>query len=577
SATAGGGFDPFASLGGLTSDLDASLASLATSLTVKQSAAAKPGPAAASGNSTAQPAAPAAAPVAAPVASKNPNAGATGQAMSYRASLNLPKFAIPAAGSQSRARRAAASSMGRGLRLAAERWAGARQVFSLHDGPPYANGKPHVGHALNKVLKDSVSRYQLLRGRQVRFRLGWDCHGLPIELKAKPTQSAAGSDSAEPAADCSPANQIRQRARAFADQCIAEQRLAFQHWGVLSASAEHYETKSPGYVARQLLAFDRCHSLGLVYRSFLPVHWSDSSATALAEAELVYRDDHRSDSAFVLMPLIRLSADASAPEALRDSEGSSSRGITCWFGPPRRGLCRPTPLSLWAPACATRCAVCQTVGPLLSQPAGPASVAAAARRRAAVASSSRRTAGRVPCRCADWGDLPASNAECPVLPSDHVTEDKGTGLVHVAPAHGREDFQLGIKFKLPLVSMVTEAGRFGGPGPELNGRHCLTEGSGAVLDLLRRRSLLAHTEALVHSYPYDWRTGRPVMLRASSQWFLDTAGLRDRALTALDTVRILPDREAGAMRAFVAARPYWCISRQRVHGVPIPVLYDGAL
>ncbi|PAA47983.1 hypothetical protein BOX15_Mlig020645g1 [Macrostomum lignano] len=127
--------------------------------------------------------------------------------------------------------------------------------------------------------------------------------------------------------------------------------------------------------------------------------------------------------------------------------------------------------------------------------------------------------------------------------------------------------------------MVTEAGRFGGPGlseslEELNGRHCLTEGSGAVLDLLRRRSLLAHTEALVHSYPYDWRTGRPVMLRASSQWFLDTAGLRDRALTALDTVRILPDREAGAMRAFVAARPYWCISRQRVHGVPIPVLYD---
>uniref|UniRef100_A0A1I8FPB6 tRNA-synt_1 domain-containing protein n=1 Tax=Macrostomum lignano TaxID=282301 RepID=A0A1I8FPB6_9PLAT len=336
------------------------------------------------------------------------------------------------------------------------------------------------------------------------------------------------------------------------------QRLAFQHWGVLSASAEHYETKSPGYVAVSCWRSTGCTVSDWSIAASCRVHWSDSSATALAEAELVYRDDHRSDSAFVLMPLIRLSADASAPEALRDSGGEQQPrhhlpGLdhhAVDSAGQRRCRCGPRHALL-------ACAVCQTVGPLLSQPAGRLRWR---RRRGGGGGGVElgEPLAEFPADALIGATYrhPFSNAECPVLPSDHVTEDKGTGLVHVAPRARPRGFSTWHQIQTSPRLHGNEAGRFGGPGL----------GPGPCWTCCAPAQLLAHNGGAGAQLPYDWRTGRPVMLRASSQWFLDTAGLRDRALTALDTVRILPDREAGAMRAFVPPRPYWCISRQRVHG-----------
>ncbi|KAM6913231.1 isoleucine--tRNA ligase, mitochondrial isoform 2-T2 [Xenentodon cancila] len=428
----------------------------------------------------------------------------------------------------------------------------AKKEFCLHDGPPYANGDPHVGHALNKILKDIRNRFELLRGRQVHYVPGWDCHGLPIELKALGELGTSG---------LSPL-QIRQKAREFAEGAIARQKAAFQRWGVMADWDRCYYTFDGTYEAAQLKVFQEMHSKGLIYQDYKPVFWSPSSRTALAEAELEYHPEHVSRSVYATFPLTTLPPKIS-------SEGLENISVLVWTTQP------------WTiPA---NQAVCY-------MPNAQYSVVKRADDSRLLLVATERTAGLATLLgtelqgvCTFTGSMleggtcrhpTISDKEVPLLPANHVTMGKGTGLVHTAPAHGMDDYSVASQFQLPVECMVDEDGRFTElAGPELQSLPVMTEGTDKVISMMKECGALVLEEKCVHSYPYDWRTKQPVVIRPSKQWFISTAALKDKAKEALQKVRILPESARSSLLAMLDRRTYWCISRQRSWGVPIPVFY----
>lgn len=495
---------------------------------------------------------------------------------------------------------------------------GVAQPFVLHDGPPYANGQLHIGHFLNKCLKDMTNRYNLLRGRYINFIPGWDCHGLPIELKAL---AEAGDDvGAEPL-------DVRERAARCAEAAIADQRTDLRRWGVLAdweCPTGVYTTMDPRYEARQLSVLTRLLRNGLVHRGLKPVWWSPSSRTALAEAELEYRDDHESLSAFVGFELLALESGtgkwahaglkggagvdtsasaAGARAALRAAltEERSLRAVawttTPWTIPSNAALCVHSDVEYVA--------VCVD-GPGGGRDA-EAWLVAAARieelRRALSAS------GRIPTGAAlrelarvkgavlagsSWAHPLASssagfNSARPMLCSAHVTIDSGTGIVHTAPAHGADDeavWRLHGGRLETCASPVDAEGRFTPDVPfcasEVSGLEVLSEGNTAVLSKLRDapgNGALVHAERIVHRYPYDWRSKRPVLVRATRQWFVDVAKLYDAARGVLLGVNFVPQPTRQRLEGMLGGRDQWCISRQRPWGVPVPAFFraDGGV
>ncbi|XP_061599104.1 isoleucine--tRNA ligase, mitochondrial isoform X2 [Cololabis saira] len=428
----------------------------------------------------------------------------------------------------------------------------AKKEFCLHDGPPYANGDPHVGHALNKILKDIRNRFELLRGRQVHYVPGWDCHGLPIELKALGELGTSG---------LSPL-QIRQKAREFAEAAIARQRAAFQRWGVMADWDKCYYTFDGTYEAAQLKVFQEMHSKELIYQDYKPVFWSPSSRTALAEAELEYHPEHVSRSIYATFPLITLPPKIS-------SEGLENVSVLVWTTQP------------WTiPA---NQAVC-------FMPNAEYSVVKRADDSRLLLVATERTVGLATLLGTELESVSTfkgsmleggvcrhptiSDKDVPLLPGNHVTMGKGTGLVHTAPAHGMDDYSVASHFQLPVECMVDEEGRFTElAGPELQSLSVMTEGTDKVICMLKECGALVLEEKCVHSYPYDWRTKQPVVIRPSKQWFINTASLKDKAKEALQKVRILPESARSSLLAMLDRRTYWCISRQRSWGVPIPVFY----
>uniref|UniRef100_A0AAR2KG06 isoleucine--tRNA ligase n=1 Tax=Pygocentrus nattereri TaxID=42514 RepID=A0AAR2KG06_PYGNA len=382
----------------------------------------------------------------------------------------------------------------------------AKKEFCLHDGPPYANGDAHVGHALNKILKDVHNRFEMLRGRKVHYVPGWDCHGLPIELKALGELQTK---------ELTPL-QIRQKAREFAEGAIARQRAAFQRWGVMADWQNCYYTFNGQYEAAQLRVFEDMHS-----------KVTSHTMTALAEAELEYNTEHVSKAVYATFPLTTL------PSKLA-SRALGKVSVLVWTTQP------------WTiPANQAVCFMPKTY-------------------------------------CYPWSDLEGgvcqhptiSGKEVPLLPANHVTMAKGTGLVHTAPAHGMEDYSVATHFNLPVECIVDEEGRFTElAGAELQGQCVLKEGTATVISMLRAAAALVKEEECVHSYPYDWRSKKPVVIRASKQWFINTANLKDKAKEVLQKVRVMPESARASLLAMLDRRTYWCISRQRSWGVPIPVFY----
>ncbi|NXC50689.1 SYIM protein, partial [Penelope pileata] len=432
----------------------------------------------------------------------------------------------------------------------------AKQEFCLHDGPPYANGDPHVGHALNKILKDITNRFYMMRGYKVHYVPGWDCHGLPIELKA--LSEVKGAENLPPM-------EIRQKAREFAERAIEKQKSAFIRWGIMADWANCYRTFDPKYEANQLRVFHKMYDKGFIYQDYKPVFWSPSAKTALAEAELEYNEQHVSRSVYMKFPLLK-----SPPKLASVIDGSSPASVLVWTTQPwtvpaNQAVCYMPDSTYSVVKCATT---------------GERFILAADRVESTAAVLDTQFEVISTCKGVDLADGSCAHPTIPgrvspLLPANHVTMTKGTGLVHTAPAHGMEDYSVASHHQLPTECLVDERGHFTeAAGPELKNKNVLEEGNEAVIKMLRAAGSLLKEEKYVHSYPYDWRTKKPMIIRASKQWFVNTANVKATAQEVLKKVKIIPTSAVNRMLEMLDRRTFWCISRQRCWGVPIPVFYQ---
>ncbi|TWU75254.1 isoleucine-tRNA ligase [Metarhizium rileyi] len=430
--------------------------------------------------------------------------------------------------------------------------------FILHDGPPYANGPLHIGHAINKILKDMIVRTQVQHGKRVVYRPSWDCHGLPIEMKALGSYTAGG---------LSPVK-VRESARKLASKTITEQMKGFQSFGIMADWENIWTTMDREYETRQLRVFQKMVRHGLIYRKHKPVYWSISSRTALAEAELEYRDDHISHAAYVRFPI---TSDLSSVPSLAGFDGLIYAAIwttTPWTLPANRAI-----------------AVHKDLLYSLLRVGDYGILVASSRVDAMRELLPRFDIVADAIRGSDLTGLSYRNrlrgqsaAEQPVVHADFVSADSGTGLVHMAPGHGQDDYEVCAKLGIEAFAPVTDEGLFTQEAypdqPELlTGAPSILEGGGkAVLELIKEDVLATHD--LEHKYPYDWRTKQPVVVRATAQWFADVGRIKEDSLKALLNVRFVPESGRSRLESFVRGRSEWCISRQRSWGVPIPALYD---
>jgi isoleucyl-tRNA synthetase len=428
------------------------------------------------------------------------------------------------------------------------------EVFTLHDGPPYANGTLHMGHALNKVLKDIINRYQFLRDRKVRYVLGWDCHGLPIELKVLQNMKAEERASLTPL-------QLRKRAKEFALQTIEEQATGFKRWGIWGDYEHSYYTLKPEYEAAQIGVFGKMALKGYIYRGLKPVYWSPSSHTALAEAELEYPENHISRSIYVAFPVTKSSEKLKAIADLPNLHAVIWT-TTPWTIPANLGISANPSLSYSIVANGDQNYIVATE--LVEK------LAATFEQALEIKYSFK-------------GDVlegtiakhPICDRNSPIVLGDHVTADSGAGLVHTAPNHGQDDFVVGKKYNLGMISLVDDRGIFNADaGEDLVGLSVLKEGNAKVVDILTANGTLIKEEAYNHKYPYDWRTKKPVIVRATVQWFASVDGFREQALKSIKEVTWIPANGENRITSMVQERSDWCISRQRTWGVPIPVFYD---
>ncbi|MDX2254930.1 MAG: isoleucine--tRNA ligase [Pseudanabaenaceae cyanobacterium bins.39] len=427
-------------------------------------------------------------------------------------------------------------------------------VFTLHDGPPYANGTLHMGHALNKILKDIINRYKLLRGYRVRYVLGWDCHGLPIELKVLQNIKA------EERATLTPL-QLRQKAKEFALQTINEQATGFKRWGVWGDYENAYYTLKPEYESAQIGVFGKMALKGYIYRGLKPVYWSPSSHTALAEAELEYPENHISRSIYVAFPVTKSSEKLQAIADLTNLHAVIWT-TTPWTIPANLGISANPHLDYSIVA------------------AGDKNYIVATELVEKLAATFEQS---LEVKYTFKGDVlegtvakhPICDRPSPIVLGDHVTAESGTGLVHTAPNHGQDDFIVGKKYHLGMIDLVDDRGIFNeDAGEELAGLSVLKEGNAKVVEILTANGTLIKEEAYNHKYPYDWRTKKPVIVRATEQWFASVDGFREEALKSIKEVNWIPAIGENRITSMVQERSDWCISRQRTWGVPIPVFYD---
>eukprot|EP00026_Physarum_polycephalum_P001241 Phypoly_transcript_01242.p1 GENE.Phypoly_transcript_01242~~Phypoly_transcript_01242.p1 ORF type:complete len:959 (+),score=137.10 Phypoly_transcript_01242:295-3171(+) len=431
-------------------------------------------------------------------------------------------------------------------------------VWVTHDGPPYANGDLHLGHVLGKVLKDFVNRYKMLRGFRVSYVPGWDCHGLPIELKALEKLK-------ESATKLTP-QQLRATARAFALSEVEKQKATFKSWGVMGDWKNPYLTLHPEYEAAQLSLFYQMFENGYVYRGVRPVHWSPSSLTALADAELDYNDAHVSTSVYVAFKF------KSLPEALELPAGKNHEDLyaVIWT---------TTPWTL--PANVAVCANPDFNYAVVKNAKDSRMFVVAEERVQEVAAEIEMELETL---CVFRGEKlkdavcahPFENRESPVCFGSHVTTESGTGLVHTAPGHGEDDFEVGKKYSLPVLCPVGPDGCFTvEAGDRFHKKNVLSDGNTAVLDVLRENNALLKDKPFKHKYPYDWRTKKPIIVRTTPQWFVDLTEVQSQAVHVVNgpDVRMVPPQSKTRLSSMLCGRSAWCISRQRSWGVPIPVFY----
>ncbi|MBC2851427.1 isoleucine--tRNA ligase [Cetobacterium sp. 8H] len=425
------------------------------------------------------------------------------------------------------------------------------KTFILHDGPPYANGGIHIGHALNKILKDIILKYKRLSGYKVPYVPGWDTHGLPIELKVS-------EELGEKMKDMS-ALEIREKCATYARKWVEIQKEGFQRLGILGEWDNPYLTLNPEYEAKQLEVFGELYENGYVFKGLKPIYWSPVTETALAEAEIEYKN-HVSPSIYVKME---------ANKDIMDKLGMTEElylviwTTTPWTLPANTGICLNGEFEYG----------------VYSTEKGNLILAKVLADKAFADMGIEKVELIKEFVGADLENLtykhPFLDRTGRVVLGTHVTAEAGTGVVHTAPGHGQDDYVVGVRYGLPIVSPI-------------NNKGVLTEEAGQFAGLFYKKAnkviaeyltgtghLLSYKE-FEHSYPHDWRSKTPVIFRATEQWFIRCEGsdLREKALGALDNVKFVPEWGKNRIGSMLETRPDWCISRQRTWGVPIPVFYN---
>ena len=531
------------------------------------------------------------------------------QTLNYRDTLFLPKTGFPMkAGLPQKEPEILKYWQEIGLYERQREQAKGRRKFVLHDGPPYANGNIHLGTALNKILKDVVVRSQTALGKDSNYVPGWDCHGLPIEWKVEEGYRAKGVDK-----DALSKVEVRRDCRAFAEHWIDVQREEFKRLGVIGDWRNPYMTmsfKAEAQIARELLKFA---TSGQLYRGSKPVMWSVVEKTALAEAEVEYQD-YTSDTVWVKFPVAISPVDGAAYRY-----GPASIVIwttTPWTIPGNRalsysprityGLYEVTSAELLADNWVKKGAKLIIADALAPEVMKQARIPEAGYERVAEVTG-QELAGTI---CSHPLEAFGYDFRVPLLAGEHVTEDAGTGFVHTAPGHGREDFDiwsdsaarlqgLGIDTRIPFT--VDEDGFFTKDAPGFEGRRVITEkgdkgdANEAVIKALADAGMLIARGRLKHQYPHSWRSKKPVIFRNTPQWFIhmdqaigdpstkpaaiernrdDT--LRNRALKAISETRFVPAAGAARLEGMIRTKPDWVLSRQRAWGVPITVFVNKA-
>lgn len=433
-------------------------------------------------------------------------------------------------------------------------------TFTLPDGPPYANGDIHLGHVLNKVLKDIVIKSQSMQGKHAPFIPGWDCHGLPIELKVTKDLGDKRSQYDDAA--------IRDLCRKEALTWVERQSAQFQRLGIFADWQHPYKTLDASYEANEVRVFAEAHKNGVVYKGEKPVFWCWALQTALADAEVEYAD-HKSTSLYVKFPVKNL------PQWIQEKMPASSElsyavwTTTPWTLPANVALSvnggleyglyqvqnsEQNSTEVFILATELKAAVEKTTGLTLNEIflfPGTQLEGVHARH-------------------------PFVDRESTLVFGEHVTVETGTGVVHTAPGHGVDDYNVGLKYALPVLCPVNEAGLFTKDVPEYEGQHVFKVNP-QVVERLKANGTHIFSSQFTHSYPHCWRSKTPLIFRTTPQWFIgidqEHRPLRKMSLEAIQTISFYPASGQKRFQSMIENRPDWCVSRQRIWGVPIPVFY----
>jgi isoleucyl-tRNA synthetase len=488
----------------------------------------------------------------------------------YKSTINLPQTDFPMRGDLPKREPHWLAEWEKAGRYAQiqQHAAGRDKAFVLHDGPPYANGAIHIGHAVNKILKDMVVKSKLLAGYRSPYVPGWDCHGLPIEIAVEKKHGKPGEKL--------DARAFRQKCREYAQEQVDAQRADFKRLGVLGDWSHPYKTMDFRYEADMLRALSRIVANGHVVRGAKPVYWCFDCGSALAEAEIEYGDK--------VSPAVDVAYDAVDPKALADSFGVDPGDAivavpiwttTPWTLPSSQAVALGAELEyalVEGPSRGDRRVLLVIASTLVEPALGRYGVEGV------------RVLGHAKGATLDRLKLhhPFYPREVPILLGEHVSAEDGTGAVHTAPDHGVEDFVVGRDNGLGTFNYVGPRGAYredvpAADGLELAGMH-IWKANDAIVDMLRNRGVLLAHAKIGHSYPHCWRHKTPVIFRATPQWFIgmEQADLRATALGAIKDVRWVPTWGEERIAGMVAGRPDWCISRQRTWGVPIALFVHKA-